>query len=389
MPPLDGVAIAQAWLVELVACAPLERAAELPGEGFAEDAPRLCAAVVAALGGDAALADLEPGGALATLAERVGPLARAHGAAATVEAVERLRTVAWSAITEALVRPQPAQVADLADRLAAVTSTLAAASLDAARRPDPREGPLAAVLAGADRARSAAQGAPSPPPHALPPDAEPPVGDAAAAVDDAAWRWPQRDGEPAPLPPDEPLASVEPFPLQPRAAAAPVAPDRPVVEDASSFRVARVAPWTAAIERRLARRDDGRPFAVLCVEVADLDRLVAAEEQRGIALALEEAEAAALGQLRPADALVRERPGRLWLVTPDTDHDAARALAHRIAAAVAAGSPHRGAPLEAASGVAVCPDDGEDAAVLEGRAEEALFAARAAGVRVGGPSRPA
>src|SRR5215208_1009891 len=57
-PALDGAELAKAWLVELVAVAPLERAARLPGPRFAEDAPRLCAAVAAALISDPALDDL-------------------------------------------------------------------------------------------------------------------------------------------------------------------------------------------------------------------------------------------------------------------------------------------------------------------------------------------
>jgi hypothetical protein len=40
-PVLDGAALAKAWLVELVAVAPLERAAALPGPRFADDAPRV------------------------------------------------------------------------------------------------------------------------------------------------------------------------------------------------------------------------------------------------------------------------------------------------------------------------------------------------------------
>jgi hypothetical protein len=64
-PALDSAELAKAWLVELVAVAPLEQATRLPGPRFAEDAPRLCAAVVAALAGDGGFEDLEPGGALA------------------------------------------------------------------------------------------------------------------------------------------------------------------------------------------------------------------------------------------------------------------------------------------------------------------------------------
>ncbi|HEV2815207.1 MAG TPA: hypothetical protein VGW10_18270 [Solirubrobacteraceae bacterium] len=160
-----------------------------------------------------------------------------------------------------------------------------------------------------------------------------------------------------------------------------------MLEDGSGFHT-RVAPWTAAVERRIQRHsEDALPFALLCVEVADLDRLVASEHDGDIALALEAAEAAVCAQLRPADVLVRERPGRYWLVAPDTDADGARSLAHLLAAAVAGVPSRRGAPLEAAVGLATCPRDGIDAPALEGRAEEGLFAARAAGLRVASPPR--
>jgi GGDEF domain-containing protein len=126
---------------------------------------------------------------------------------------------------------------------------------------------------------------------------------------------------------------------------------------------------------------------VVGVVVAALARLVVAERDGDVARALEAAEAAVCAQLRPADVLMRERAGRYWLVAPDTDGDAARSLAHLLAAAVAGVPGHRGAPLEAAVGLATCPADGVDAPALEGCAEEGLFAARAAGIRVAAPPR--
>jgi len=123
---------------------------------------------------------------------------------------------------------------------------------------------------------------------------------------------------------------------------------------------------------------------VLCVELVDVDRLVAADRDGDVTEVLEAAEAAMCAQLRPADALVRERPGRYWLTTPEADTAEARVLAHRIVAGIAAAPGHRGVPLQAAIGLAACPTDGTDAGELENRAEEGVFAARAAGVRVAG-----
>jgi GGDEF domain-containing protein len=408
-PALDGRELARAWLVELVASAPLDRAAELPGAGFAEDAPRLCDALLAAIRSDAALADLsaEAGGVAGTVA--------AESPADVVAAVEALRAATWSAFAEALHRPPPTLLANLADRLGAATAAISTAAVGAtspSRSAD--RGPLAAILRGEAPeqppspapARPDPQGRPAetPPSPALPtPD---PQGRPAETPPSPAPARPDPHGRPAETPPSPALPTPDPRgslrgratpdpqealrggatpdPLRQSASAWPTdeTPGGARVEDASSFH-ARVAPWTAAIERRLQRHaDDGLPFALLCVEVADLDRLVSSERDGEIALALEAAEGAVCAQLRPADVLVRERAGRYWLVAPETDGEAARSLAHVLAAAVAGVGGPGGAPLEAAVGIATCPVDGLDAPALEGRAEEGLFAARAAGVRV-------
>jgi GGDEF domain-containing protein len=343
-PAIDGAALAKAWLVELVAVTPLERAQALPGPRFAEDAPALCAAAGAALASDAAFDDLEPGGALAPLAAGTADLAGARDALDAVTALEALRGVAWAALVEGLDRPTPGQVAELSDRLGAVIAALTAATLEAPGpagplRPGDR-GPLAAVLRSTPPAEPRE---PAPPP-------------APAAAED-------------PLPPPADLSASA----------------REVV-DASAFRPQ--VPWTTAIERRVARhREDGLPFAVLCLEIVDAERIASADIDGSAARALEAAEGAVLGELRPADALVRERPGRYWLTAPDTDGDEARTLAHRIATRVQDAAAHQGTPLQVAVGLAACPSDGIDAAALEGRAEEGLFAAQAAGLRVAGPLR--
>ena len=63
--------------------------------------------------------------------------------------------------------------------------------------------------------------------------------------------------------------------------------------------------------RRLDRREtDGLPFAVLVVEIDDLERLLAAGAGREVALALEGAERGLTAELAPADLVVREHLGR-------------------------------------------------------------------------------
>jgi diguanylate cyclase (GGDEF)-like protein len=106
-------------------------------------------------------------------------------------------------------------------------------------------------------------------------------------------------------------------------------------------------------------------------------------EIAGAAAALAAVEDAVRGELRPGDVLGREQDGRLWVVAADLGASGARALAERLADAVAAVAPVRGAPLTASIGVAASPEDGSDVEALSARADEALYAARAAGVPIG------
>ncbi len=140
------------------------------------------------------------------------------------------------------------------------------------------------------------------------------------------------------------------------------------------------APWIASIERRLERyQQDGHAFALLLLELADVQRLRHAELPGEVArlTALVETELSA--QLRPADSLMRETPGRYWLLAPQTDGPAAQALAEQMTAAVGRAASHRGAPLRLAVGIAVCPRDALSAAELVDRAEVALYQAHASG----------
>jgi GGDEF domain-containing protein len=136
------------------------------------------------------------------------------------------------------------------------------------------------------------------------------------------------------------------------------------------------ADWGGAVDRLLG---DGRPFALLAVEADDAPRLVAADAEAA-AGAFARVEQAVRGELRPGDVLGRDEDGRLWIVAADLGAQGARALAERLADAVAAVAPLRGAPLTVSIGLAASPDDGADREALAGRADESLYAARAAGV---------
>jgi GGDEF domain-containing protein len=138
--------------------------------------------------------------------------------------------------------------------------------------------------------------------------------------------------------------------------------------------------WIASIERRLERYARDRvPFAVLLVELVDVERLRHAELPGEVSRLTGLLETILANELRPADSLTRESPGRYWLLAPETDSPSARALAERLAQTVRLAVTHRGAPLEVAVGIAVCPVDASQAAALAAHADIALYAARASG----------
>jgi GGDEF domain-containing protein len=266
MPPAalaDGEAIAKGWLLALVAARPLRDAAALPTGDFARDAPALCAAVLRAVGSDAALGEVD------RLAPRAGVLAGAQAPAEVVATVAALRGAIWEALTA--TRLDAATTAGLAARLAWVCDAVAITAL----------------------------------------------GGTELRIHDAR------------------------------------------------------GDWRAAIDRLLAAE---RPFALLAIEADDAARLSAADPERAAASLARMAEAVR-SELRPGDVLGREDDGRLSVVAADLDSPGARAMAERVADAVAAV-----APPTVSIGIATSPADGADAEALAAHADEALFAARAAGV---------
>jgi hypothetical protein len=172
------------------------------------------------------------------------------------------------------------------------------------------------------------------------------------------------------------------------------------------------APWIDLIESGLDQFEhDGLPFAVLLVELLDVEHLrldgraeplprLAHEVESAIARALE-----AIGIGAGSTAFVApERSDRYWLLVSEIDRRGARALAERLVqmlgtvsapvpaadatgryfAALASASSRRadetnGAQLEVAVGVAVCPAHGQAADELAAHADTELASARAAG----------
>lgn len=335
VPAVDAVALTKAWLVALLQDAPLSRAADVPVAKLARGGPSLCSALTAALGTDREVERLD------ALAADAAAMAGATTPAEAAAAVEALRRATWRLLRGALRDTEADMVADLAERLAWLAGRI-----------------TVRAVGGLDGGQ-VDQDAPPPGARVVATGREPVV-------------------EPHPL---DTLADE----LHVRRAGGDVgaAPRRPRIvrrpEDPGWGGETSMPPWLEAILERLEQRErDGRPFGVLVAEVDDVERLLAAGGAQG---ALEEAEQALTAALSTTDLVVRERPGRWWITTPDRGPAAVRALAERVAEAVAAGQVG-GVPLTASVGVAVCPDDGEDLDTLASRADESMFAARAAGVRV-------
>ena len=145
----------------------------------------------------------------------------------------------------------------------------------------------------------------------------------------------------------------------------------------------RGEPWATAVVRRLGRLvAEGVPCSVLAVDVDDADRLLAADVHGEARAMLDRIERALRDELRPGDAAVRERVGRVWVVAQAGGIEGARALGRRLADAVAGAGTLHGVPLTASIGIAACPDDGGDPTSLVAHADEGVFAARAAGVTI-------
>jgi GGDEF domain-containing protein len=172
LPAVDARVVAKAWLVELVAGSSLEDAGALPAAEIAREGPGLAAAVLAALGDDAALRRLTSGGNLDWLSSRAGQLAGAAGPAGAVRAGEALRRATQACVLDA-GRLDAVTTAELVDRLAHVCALVAEASAAQAG--------AAAVAAGAAAPAGAAMPAGEPergehrPEREAPP---PPPGDA-------------------------------------------------------------------------------------------------------------------------------------------------------------------------------------------------------------------
>ena len=367
-------AIAKGWLLTLLERAPLDAVAAIPAAELASEGPAVCAAFARALGSDAELDRLRPAGDHANLARRIPTLAGAHDATETLAAVDALRACLWAAAIDAR-GTRTDDLAPLAERLAEVALIAATTALDqaqakgsegegaaatpAAAAPEPsgaaadRAGGAGETISATPLAKSSSP-ATGPARHAAGPEQEPAVHDLRTAP-----------------------ASVTQLPQRP-----PVPAD--VVSEMDDGDL-----WISTLERHVDRAQrEGGGLALLRVELVDGERLATAAaepteapEDRGVpygrlAQAIRRA-------IRRQDLVASDRQGRAWVIAPAVGRAGAIALAERIGAGVEHGEHWRGAPLAATIGFAVYGEDGRDAATLIDRAEEAMLAASAAGMRIG------
>ena len=381
--PVDALLVmaeelARRWAIALIRARPLERIGEVPLEDLAREAPALCAQAVRALCSDGELERMVGGGGDqdTSPASRLGALAGAPDSRSAVAAVEALRGVLWEALLDELGwsisdRSSARMVADLADRLALVCSMALSATLTQVSVAPLSEVDVAiAPLIDEKRERGGTGHDPDPPPAAIRPAVLVDEQDEALISSFSALSAedPVETGDPAVV--DDGWARQ----------ASGVWETRPRIEIRDVRGEEGPAAWIGSIGRRLERHEqDGSPFAVLLVELVDIERLHHAEPLEEVSRLSSEVQEALARALRPADSLTRERPGRYWLLTPQTDPAGAQMLAEQLARAVRSSASHRGTPLEVAVGIAVCPEDGRQASELAAHADVDLYAARAAG----------
>ncbi len=312
------------------------------------------------------------------LAERLTRAARA---------AQALSETLWEALTQELGDPRPERVAELSAQLGEVAAVVASlARVDARARGGRLGEPQLGESANAEPVRTVrARGErPGEPANAESVRTESSAGGRATTYGEPFSQAPAPSEEsPATEAPSAPAVLIDELATavgrRPRESDPPRRA-RPEIEIRDERSAEGPAAWIDSIGRCLERYErDGAPFAVLLVELVDLDRMRHAESAEELARLTGQVEAALARGLRPADSLTCERPGRYWLLASQIDASGARGLVERIAHAVRSAASHRGAPLEVAVGVAVCPDDGRRASDLAAHADVGLYAARAAG----------
>ncbi len=176
------------------------------------------------------------------------------------------------------------------------------------------------------------------------------------------------------------LPGPPPMHLAPEPPSGPPAPDGDVLAPRADARAAK-ALWIGALEEEIHRAGT-EPLALLLAELEDAERVAAVEPAAEASATFSEFARAVRSVVRRQDILVSETDTRAWIIARDTGRPGAQALGTRLAEAVRGRRPWRGAAMAASVGVAVLGEDGRSSAELMDAAEEARFAAAAAGAGV-------
>jgi diguanylate cyclase with GGDEF domain len=377
--------LARRWAAELVLARPLAALGRISLAELAREGPDLCRQVLRAVRSEAELERLlgnEAPERGAAYPDRPAALSGEREPGAAAEAVEVLRGVLWEGLLDELPgmrdeRSRERLLAGASDRLAHVCAVLGAAAADRAR---------------AARAARPASFPERPPASRSAPESRILIVDDRSAQ---AAAEPERAGAPAPAAREHPQPSSWAPARSADERRAPDAAARPglAAPPASAFGRGEIAirdarhehgpaAWIHSIGQQLERFErDGLPFAVVLLEVASVDPAGPVEA---------EIEAALDAELRAAGggALMREREGRYWMLVPRAERIGADALAARLERAVAGAAARGGLAVSVASGTAVCPDDGAQAAALAAHADIGLYAARWDARSAGAPGAP-
>jgi GGDEF domain-containing protein len=325
--------LTKGWLLALLEHASLDEAPSILAADLPRDGPRLCEAIVRALGDDADLRRIEPDGQLELLVSRAGQLAGAQTPEASVRAVDTLEAVIWSAVRSELGDADPDLMAEIAERLSRVAGLV-----------------RTATLRGATSTTTA----------------------------------------PAPAPGSPPGTYLRPLPDPRRRGSGGEEPDRP---EPSAHRLAEPEEpdlvegdeqvWVGVLDRELTRAQrSGSPLSLLLLELEEAERVMAVEPPGEAAATFGRFAQTVRGVMRRQDILACETDARAWIIARDTGRAGAQALAARTAGSVRMAQAWRGAPLTVSIGVAVLGEDGADSEELIDSAEQARLAAAAEGVGV-------
>ena len=143
--------------------------------------------------------------------------------------------------------------------------------------------------------------------------------------------------------------------------------------------------WLRILVSEQARH--GHRFSLLLIDIEGLGRINDAYGRDAGDRMLRAVAALVRRQIRPADRAFRLAEDEFCVLVPEQDAAEALPLAERLCEVVDGAQSDDGPRVAISAGLASCPEHGEDAETLLAAAEEATWAAKAAGRRVAVGSR--